>query len=192
MLLSILKSIRRRPTASSDQHRKLHIGGEEATTGWEIFNADPNSRADHVGNAADLSRFADESFAEIYASHVLEHLDYKNELQAGLREWCRVLTKGGRLYVSVPDLDILARLLLEEGLTLQDRFDVMKMIFGGHINEYDYHKVGLNFDMLSYLLSEAGFSRIQRVAGFDLFDDTSKAVFAATPISLNVIAVKPD
>ena len=71
--------------------RKLHIGGQVKVDGWEVFNAIDADYVDHVGNAKDLSRFADETFAEIYASHVLEHFDYKDELVHVLKEWRRVL-----------------------------------------------------------------------------------------------------
>ena len=60
--------------------RKLHIGGKEKKEGWEIFNIFPDKDVDHVGNANDLSRFEDNSFSNIYASHILEHFDYNKEI----------------------------------------------------------------------------------------------------------------
>jgi predicted SAM-dependent methyltransferase len=93
--------------------RRLHIGGKVAAPGWEVMNAIPGPHVDHIGDAADLSRFADRTFSVIYASHVVEHFDYQNELTRTLREWHRVLAPGGLLHVSVPDLDILCRMMLE-------------------------------------------------------------------------------
>jgi len=55
--------------------RRLHIGGKIRSEGWEVLNANPASYVDHVGNAVDLSRFPDNTFTDIYASHVVEHLD---------------------------------------------------------------------------------------------------------------------
>jgi predicted SAM-dependent methyltransferase len=78
--------------------RRLHIGGKCAHPDWEIINAVAGPNVDHLGNAKDLSRFEDETFFELYASHVLEHFDYSNELNVVLREWYRVLKPGGRLY----------------------------------------------------------------------------------------------
>ena len=189
MLLSILKNLRRAKACPGE--RRLHIGGVEHAAGWEILNALAGPPVDHVGNAADLRRFADGSFAALYSSHVLEHLDFKSELQAGLREWQRVLAPGGQLYVSVPDLAVLARLCLDQGLTTEQRFMVVRMILGGHIDAHDYHKMAFDFDLLSTFLREAGFVDIERVADFGLFDDTSGLVYAGVPISLNVIARKP-
>ena len=98
---------------NSMTERKLHIGGKQKREGWEILDVNPGPLVDHQGNAIDLSQFADGTFAEVYASHVLEHFDYKDALVAALREWHRVLAPGGVLRLSVPDIDVLAHLLLQ-------------------------------------------------------------------------------
>jgi predicted SAM-dependent methyltransferase len=102
--------------------RKLHIGGQVKAAGWEVLDANPGPIVDHVANARDLSFFPDQTFERIYASHVVEHFDYNGELLATLTEWHRVLVPAGFLYVSVPDLDILARLFLDrQSLSFEDR-----------------------------------------------------------------------
>jgi predicted SAM-dependent methyltransferase len=172
--------------------RKLHIGGQVKAQGWEVFNAVPGPAVDHMGDARDLSRFEDNIFEEIYASHVLEHFDYINALDAVLKEWFRVLIPGGRLYVSVPDLDILTELFTsKDKLTMNERFFVMRMMFGGHIDQYDYHLVGLNQEFLVYYLVQAGFINLRKVGGFGLFSDTSNMIYKDVRISLNIIAEKP-
>jgi predicted SAM-dependent methyltransferase len=171
--------------------RKLHIGGKVASLGWEIIDVIPGPHVDHVGDAKDLSRFPDCSFDVIYASHVLEHFDYKDELGSVLREWYRVLKMLGRLYISVPDIDALAKLLLaKDRLTKSDRFYVMRMIFGGHIDTHDYHFVGLNDEFLRDFLTAAGFSAIKKVDIFEIFQDTSCRKFDNELISLNLVAKK--
>lgn len=172
--------------------RKLHIGGREKRPGWEILNINPGPDVDHLGDAIDLSQFPDGTFAEVYASHVLEHFDYKEALVAALREWRRVLVPGGTLRLSVPDIDILAHLLLQRHrLDVNQRFQVMRMIFGGHMDAHDYHLVGLNQEFLSGFLVAAGFEKLLRVQSHGLFRDTSDMVVAGTPISLNVTAQRP-
>ena len=172
--------------------RKLHIGGTIRADGWEVLNITAGPIVDHVGNANDLSRFCDGSFAAVYASHTLEHFDYAAELEKTLREWARVLAPGGSLYVSVPDLETLAKLLLvKEDLTVDERFHVMRMLFGGHTDAHDYHLVGLNEEFLAYFLTRAGFAEPRRVPSFALFQDTSELLFKGIPISLNVVATKP-
>ena len=99
---------------------------------------------------------------------------------------------GGKVYISVPDLDILTKLfLMKENLTLDERFFVMRMIFGGHTDENDYHLTGLNEEFLVSFLTQAGFCDIERVKKFGFFADTSTIEFKNIPISLNVIAEKP-
>ncbi len=172
--------------------RRLHIGGREKRPGWEILNISPGPNVDHIGDAIDLSQFADGSFTEVYASHVLEHFDYKEALVTALREWRRVLAPGGSIRLSVPDIDILAHLLLQRHrLDVNQRFQIMRMIFGGHVDAHDYHLVGLNQDFLSGFLVAAGFEKPQRVQRHGLFRDTSDMVVAGTPISLNMVAVRP-
>jgi predicted SAM-dependent methyltransferase len=171
--------------------RRLHIGGQVRTAGWEVLDANPGPCVDHVGNAADLTRFEAGIFKEVYASHVLEHFDYKDELLATLKEWHRVLVPGGMLHVSVPDMDVLARLFLDrQRLSTQDRFLVMRMIFGGHLDRYDYHAVGLNEEFLRQYLSLAGFATAARVPEFGICADTSMMTLMDTPISLNMTALK--
>src|SRR5262245_36615978 len=91
---------------------KLHIGGQEKREGWAILDALPGPIVDYVGNCNDLSFLADGSCSEVYASHVIEHLGYNGELQRTLKGIHRVLMAGGRLRVSVPDLQTLCRLFL--------------------------------------------------------------------------------
>lgn len=173
--------------------RRLHIGGTIRSVGWEVLNANPAPYVDHVCNANDLSRFADNTFTEMYASHVVEHLDYIGELPNTFKEWNRVLVPGGKIFISVPDLDVLAALILDKNkLAIDERFFVMRMIFGGHVDKYDYHVTGLNAEFLTGFLKAAGFINIRRVQEFGLFSDTSSMLFKGTAISLNMIAEKRD
>ena len=138
-----------------------------------------------------MKAFADGTFAEIYASHVLEHFDCKEGVMVAMKEWHRVLSPGGLLRLSVPDLDVLAQLLLQrERLDVNQRFDVMRMIFGGHVDAHDHHIVGLNEEFLAGYLYATGFVDVRRVQRHGIFRDTSDMVFAGTPIGLNLYGVK--
>jgi predicted SAM-dependent methyltransferase len=172
--------------------RKLHIGGWVRVAGWEVLDANAGPVVDHVGDAGDLARFADDTFEGIYASHVLEHFDYRDALLGALREWWRVLAPGGTLYVSVPDLVTLASLLVvKDQFSTEERFHIMRMLFGGHADRHDYHQVGLDEAFLGAFLGQAGFVNSRRVPTFGLFNDTSAMQFKGIPISLNVVAEKP-
>ena len=66
----------------------------------------------------------------------------------------------------------------------------MRMMFGGQIDEFDYHYFGWNYEFLNTYLLEAGFKKNERVKTFDIFNDTSSFAPYGPLISLNVIAHK--
>ena len=168
---------------------KLHIGGKEIKEGWKILNIQKNDGVDFVGDITDLSQFEDESIDEIYASHVVEHIDQKN-IKKTLKGINRVLKNDGKFYISVPDLDILCKIFIEKTAPLKVKFHVMRMMFGGQIDEFDYHYFGWNYEFLNSYLIEAGFKKNERVKTFDIFNDTSSFAPYGPLISLNVIAYK--
>jgi len=174
------------------QPLRLHIGGKEVHPDWKILDIEDRPEVDFLGDAANLSQFPDGSVNSIYVSHVLEHFYYgiDDELKVVLSEWYRVLEPGGKLYISVPDLQILCWLYTNPNLHMIERFQLMRMMFGGQINQYDVHKVGFDFDILAMYLEEVGFTHYDRVATFDLFNDCSGLRVLDTLISLNVIVYK--
>jgi predicted SAM-dependent methyltransferase len=169
---------------------RLHVGGEARKDGWTNLNIQPGPSVDLVGTCTNLAQIADASVEEIYASHVLEHLSYVDELHQALGEFHRVLVPGGRLMTSVPDFALLCRLFLADGLTTQQRFEIMRMIFGGQMDPHDLHKTGLTLEFLDSYLRHAGFVSVERVGEFGLFEDTSRLRVAGRPISLNLVARK--
>lgn len=171
--------------------KKLHIGGKQSHPDWEIFNIQEGPDVDHVGDACDLSRFTDQTFDELYASHTLEHFDYNGQLQKVLKEWHRVLKLESKLYISVPDMDVLCKMFaMREKFTFQETFHLIRIMFGGHTDKYDYHYTGFYSDFLNSLLAEAGFKRVERVKDFGIFADASSIRLGPNLISLNVIAYK--
>ncbi len=168
----------------------LHIGGKIAHPDWKILNLKAGPGVDFVGHCADLSIFDDGSVAEIYASHVIEHLSYKHEVPLALSEFNRVLAVGGQVRIGVPDLPTLCELYLDAALNARDRYDVTRMIFGGQLNAADFHYAGFDEESLTSRLHQAGFVDVERVSNFGLFDDTSNYVFNGRPISLNLRARK--
>jgi len=168
---------------------RLHVGGQQEAEGWHILNIQPGPSVDIVGCVTSIP-CETESVDEIYASHVCEHLSYQNELAIALAEMFRVLKPGGRLMVSVPDLDILCRLFISPHLSEQDRYHIMRIMMGGQTDPHDFHKAGFTETILAAFLSNAGFAEMRRVDRFDLFSDCSELVVFGAAISLNVEAVK--
>lgn len=171
---------------------KLNIGGTSAHPEWKIFDVEARPEVDYVGNASDLGLFENESIEAIYASHVLEHFYYglDSELVFTLAEWHRVLKVGGELMISVPDIQTLCWLYSQPKIDVMSRFHIMRMMFGGQVNEYDVHKVGFDFDTLAMYLNEVGFTGYKRAPEFNLFNDCSTISYLGYSISLNVIATK--
>jgi predicted SAM-dependent methyltransferase len=198
MLLDVMKNLFRPrsrglggATPSAPMPLRLHIGGKTPHPRWKIVNTVPGQHVDYVRSCTDLSIFPEASVAEIYASHVLEHLGYRAELADTLSEFHRVLQPGGMLRASVPDLTTLCSLFLDLASDAPERFEVMRMMFGGQIDSFDFHRVGLDQEFLAGFLASAGFADIQRVTHFGLFDDSSTLIFKGHAISLNLIARKP-
>ncbi|DAZ93173.1 TPA: hypothetical protein N0F65_005523 [Lagenidium giganteum] len=170
---------------------RLHIGGHTRREGWWVVDIDESNQvADFVLAMDNLYPFPDRSVEAIYASHVLEHCHYGlgGEVKDTLREWHRVLKPGGNLYVAVPDLFTLSSLFVSKRSSNQERFSIMRMMFGGQTNPFDVHKVGFDFPILAQYLENAGFCDVQQVDDFRLFQDTSVMKFKNKPISLNVKA----
>ena len=176
---------------------KLNIGGMEKKDGWKIMNIQTGGEAgfspnkneiDFIGDITDLRQFDDNSIEEIYASHILEHVT-QNDMKATLKGIYRVLKDDGKFYVSVPDMDILCRLFL----SIRDpkaRSHIMRLMYGGQTDKYDFHYFGWNISFLKGYLIGAGFKNIEKVNTFSLFKDTSDYAIQGQPISLNVIAYK--
>lgn len=133
---------------------KLHIGGEAPKAGWNILNIQLKNGVDYIGDISNLSQFHDETFDEVYASHVFEHVRQKDVIKtlAGIN---RIIKKGGRFHVSVPDMDELCNLYLNQALNFEQRWHVMRMMFGGQTDDFDYHYVGgiINLYRLIYLVA---------------------------------------
>lgn len=166
---------------------KLHIGGTQVREGWKILNAKAAAGVDFVGDIRDLSAFSSGSIETVYASHVFEHVPLGSAAStlSGIR---RVLKPGGELLVSVPDLEVLCRALLDPSADPKRKIHLLQMIYGGQSDEWDFHYFGWTEELLSMYLRSVGFSTIERVESFNLFNDYSEYRPYGEPISLNVRA----
>ncbi len=167
-----------------DKLIKLHLGcGEKHLDGFINVDCRKLSSVDKVCDLRKLNSFKNESVDVIYSSHVFEHFDI-NEGLVALKEWRRVLKKGGKLFLAVPNLNkIVGRYLLTGRIT-----SIIEPLLGAQDYKENLHKSVYNFNLLKIKLKEAGFGEI-RLAKFDFlpdnFDDSSSHWS-----SLNVVAVK--
>lgn len=147
---------------------RLNLGS--GTLPLEGFvNVDVLADAPGVDVVADISRplpFDDGTVDLVYAVHLLEHFA-TDEVPALLADWRRVLRSGGEVMIAVPDLDLIARTLIDrEGWFTPPNSPWIGAIYGGQKDEYDFHKTGFTEPWLAWLLDQAGFGNVRRVERF--------------------------
>jgi predicted SAM-dependent methyltransferase len=117
-----------------------------------------------------LRRFADASARYIYASHVLEHLDYPATASALVRECHRILIPGGVLRLVVPGIEKIINAYVADNHAffaiqseLHPSWCTTKLEHLMYALQQDgEHKYGYDFETLHKLLSGAGFRTIAR------------------------------
>jgi len=140
---------------------KLHLGcGQKFIPGFVHIDALQYDHVDHCQQVGELDNFADASAALIYACHVLEHFS-RWEYKKVLKEWHRVLKPGGLLRLSVPDFAACAKLYYEEGLQA-GLTGLVGLVVGGQRDQYDFHGMIFDEELLSRSLLEVGFKRVRR------------------------------
>jgi SAM-dependent methyltransferase len=195
-LLYKLAKYRARPTISTPG--SLHLGcGSIRIDGYCNVDADFLPAVDIIDNVISLGKFESNFADQIYACHVLEHLDH-NEVPRALARWFEVLRPGGELRISVPDIDRIVKIYSKNWDHFQTSGNTpwIGLLYGGQLDPYDYHKTGFNFCWLSYLLEAAGFIAISEYPHDPHFiSGVQDASLAHEPfgefISLNVMARKP-
>jgi predicted SAM-dependent methyltransferase len=174
---------------------RLNLGS--GTVPLEGFtNVDALPDAPGVDVFADLSQplpFADGEADLIYAAHVLEHFP-TDVVPVLLADWRRVLRAGGLLLVAVPDLEVMARTILEDrpGWFTPPHSPWLGALYGGQKDEYDFHKTGFTAPWLAGLLADAGFGSVQKVQRFrelSVADTSFSPVPFGRNVSLNMRAV---
>ena len=165
--------------------------------GWIHIDGGDYEHLDYK-SITDLSQFDDNSVDLIYASHVIEYFDRQEVLEL-LKEWNRVLKKGGILRIAVPNFEIMSRLYNENIIKLDK---IIGPLYGRMKMEdvYIYHKTVYDFLSLSNILEKCEFYNVKKYdwkqTEHSQFDDHSQAYIPHLDkkngilISLNVEAVK--
>lgn len=158
---------------------RLHLGcGKRRFQGW--------LNVDLVGSDYDLDLsvgwlpWQPASFEAVVSQHFIEHLDLHSELFPLLYEIRRVLRPGGEIWLSCPDMEKLCRSYIDH--QMQDLLEVRTQRKPGYslrgapssqlLNEFFYqhgdHRNLYDFPLLQWVLTQSGFSAVQRVSETDL------------------------
>jgi SAM-dependent methyltransferase len=170
--------VRRRYLASTTSP-KLHLGcGPRVAPGW--LNADKfHADADIYLNAYRPLPFADDTFAIVFAEHMIEHLRI-DKVGFFLGEVRRVLKPGGLFRVSCPDLGlfiakytagddaffapILSHFQGKLEKTKDARYWVVRTSGGALMSRayFHHHRWMYDFGTLRACLADVGFQRIEQ------------------------------
>ncbi len=157
---------------------KLEIGaGERPEAGFLHLDVRPGPHIEYVGDAQHLP-FPENSVAQIYGRHVLEHFT-PGEAARVVRECLWVLERGGEIHLVVPNMDF----HIQQYYTA-DQHHAQAGFWGWQNNDYDLHKWGYWWETLHNLLAEAGFAGIRNITG-------SQESHERDPMHLEVRARKP-
>jgi predicted SAM-dependent methyltransferase len=145
---------------------------------------------------------ADGSVARILAEHVIEHIDFRNDVPFVFRDWHRVLRSGGVARIVVPDAKrFLAAYVSQDKKIWRDLgWDLSNMpddIYTPmHIVNHIFHQGGehlfaYDFETIEWALRKAGFSVIKEMS-YKTSCDSLLAIDQENhaPYSLYVEAVK--
>lgn len=156
---------------------KLNLGcGKNVYEGYHNIDVNPVNPMVINCDIRKLEHYDDESVDEIILSQVLEHLNNK-DLRPALKEWNRVLKKGGKIIITVPNVIGTVRSFIENRLNTigfarhyknwSHEEVVFQMIygradiFGDNEPEAQQHRTGFCYNRLKRFLEECGFKIIK-------------------------------
>ena len=160
----------------------LHVGcGQETIkNSTKIFETDEWSETrldidetidppvDIIADIRDLSQIPDASFDAIYSSHNLEHL-FAHEIEPTLNGFYRILKDDGEVFIACPDLEGVAKHIVNGNLT-EPIYDSpagpiapIDIIYGHRRSlkagrHYMAHKCGFTIKVLLGVLKNCGFN----------------------------------
>lgn len=178
------------------KNMKLHLGcGDKIIEGFTNVDIRPNTNVDLVDDISKLKSIDNNEVKLIYACHVLEHFNRFEYIKV-LERWHQLLSEGGILRLSVPDIEKVFQ-MYNNGTPLNK---LLGFLYGGQTYEHNFHYVGFDFESLKESLLSVGFKEVRlwdwRYTEHSNIDDFSQAYLPhmdkenGTLMSLNVEAIK--
>jgi len=124
----------------------------------------------------------DDSFENIVSQHLIEHLYIKDELIPLLTELHRMLKPDGSLWLATPDMEKICQSYIANKCAdlVADRKKRMpewdlgdyptQHMLNDLFHQEGEHKNLFDFDFLKWILNQAGFEKIEKIAEQDLID----------------------
>jgi predicted SAM-dependent methyltransferase len=157
------------------QHVNLNLGtGGRGVADW--VNIDVARHHQDLTLPWDIRRglpFSDGQVARIFAEHIVEHIEFREDIPRLMREFFRVLEPGGRVRLIVPDGERWLHAYVTrspdewQGLGFSDLPPGMPtpMTMINHVFHQDgEHFFGYDYETLKYVLEQAGFHKIGKAA----------------------------
>ena len=160
---------------------KLHAAFRKE--GWRELRVDinPNVKPDIVASMLAMPMIAAATVDGVWSSHNIEHL-YAHEVPVALAEFLRVLRPGGVVLLTMPDLQRVAELIVQDKLdepaysSPAGPIAPLDILYGHRPqiamgNVFMAHRTGFTARTLTQVLANAGFDRVkvERGKSFDLW-----------------------
>lgn len=113
--------------------------------------------------------YGDQTVDKIRAYHILEHFS-KGEVILAIKEWERVLKKGGEIEIEVPDLEFVLLQWLQTGDDRKDDGWMLDCIYGSQESKGEFHKTGFTRNKIVKLMENNGFVdvNVEHVVSHDI------------------------
>lgn len=160
---------------------RLHAAFQNPDWAEVRLDIDPSVRPDVIGSIVDLGALRDAAFDAIWCSHNLEHL-HTHDVPKALAEFRRVLKPEGFALITTPDLEAIAKLVVDGRLedtayqspagpitALDMLYGLSVAIANGHT--FMAHHTGFTVDRLNRILINSGFAEaiVKRGTWYDLW-----------------------
>ena len=120
-------------------------------------------KVDRISKIQDLD-YPEESISEIVCNHTLEHLPFREAIEA-LRNFYKFLIKGGKLILEVPDAGQLFSQFSNANLMRKKK--LYELLFCNQCTPAEYHLSAWDRETIKSILEEIGFKAYQIISGHD-------------------------
>jgi len=146
-----------KPKLPDNEKKLLHLGcGNINVSGFINIDKLPYKNIHYLSGVEKLSFMKDNSADLIYMSHCLEHIPW-NKVENALKEYYRILKKGGIIRLSVPNFET----IIEMYTNRREITDIISPLMGGQDYKYNFHYTVFNKAYLTKLLIDSGFSEVK-------------------------------